>query len=100
MGPDFVIPAFIVVMTVVGVYAACSTRMWDSNDENGGTVDQTGLAYASAASKPPTRGPLSTPTCKPPVYLDYMTNYVSGEFLAGNRDHLSGITGWGRYRGI
>jgi len=23
MGPDFVIPAFIVVMTVVGVYAAC-----------------------------------------------------------------------------
>jgi hypothetical protein len=27
MGPDFVIPAFIVVMTVVGIYAACSTRM-------------------------------------------------------------------------
>jgi hypothetical protein len=27
MGPDFVIPAFIVVMTVLGVYAACSTRM-------------------------------------------------------------------------
>jgi hypothetical protein len=27
MGPDFVITAFIVVMTVVGVYAACSTRM-------------------------------------------------------------------------